>query len=118
MSFYHLCRCFYDIMHYTLREVLSHKLIAPPPPARLIKVPVSSHGSERSCACVLDVSIMPFILFYNRIFGTLSRACIFLGFITILIEHIHHRFVSQKIVISIYLEIFWSEEGNGNCSAN
>ena len=59
ISFYHLCRCFYDIMHYTLREVLSHKLIATPPPARLIKVPVSSHGSERSCACVLDVSIMP-----------------------------------------------------------
>jgi hypothetical protein len=41
MSLSHLCRCFYDIMHYTLREVLSHKLISPHPlPPRLIEVSV------------------------------------------------------------------------------
>ena len=48
---------FYDIMHYTLRDILANKPISTPP--RLIKVPVSSHENERSCVCVLDVSSMP-----------------------------------------------------------
>ena len=48
---------FHDNIHYTLREVLTHKKMSTPP--CFIKVPVSSHESEQLCARVLNVPIMP-----------------------------------------------------------
>ena len=47
----------YDIMHYTLRDVVAHKTISIP--QRFIKMAVTSQESVRSCVCVLGVSIMP-----------------------------------------------------------
>ena len=99
---------FHDEIHYTLREVLTHKTISTRP--CFIKVPVSSHESEQLCVRVLNVPIMLlYTVFFCRIFGTLSRTCFFLRFITLCIEHIHDRSVSQMIVITIYLQIFSSK---------
>jgi hypothetical protein len=46
----------HDKIHYTLREVLTHKTISTPP--CFIKVPVSSHESGQLCVRVLNVPIM------------------------------------------------------------
>ena len=95
----------HDIIHYTIREVLTYKAISTPP--RFIKVSVSSHESEQLCVRVLNVQSMPlYTVFFCKIFGTLSRTCFFLRFITLCIEHIHHRSVSQWLLLQFIFKYF------------
>ena len=95
----------HDIIHYTIREVLTYKAISTPP--RFIKVSVSSHESEQLCVRVLNVPSMPlYTVFFYRIFGTLSRTCFFLRFITLCIEHIHHRSSLKWLLLQFIFKYF------------
>ena len=95
----------HDIIHYTIREVLTYKAISTLP--RFIKVSVSSHESEQLCVRVLNVQSMPlYTVFFCKIFGTLSRTCFFLRFITLCIEHIHHRSSLKWLLLQFIFKYF------------
>ena len=52
-------------------------------PLLFIEVPVPSKKSERSCICVLEVSIMPFSTIFLFDFGIVQTMCYFLFFISL-----------------------------------
>ena len=75
-------------MHYTIREVLAHKPISTP--TRLIKVPVSSHESVRSCVCVLGVSIIPLYTVFS------------IGYLESFLEHVFF-YLLLHYLLNIYI---------------
>ena len=77
---------FHDKMHYTIREVLTHKPISTPP--SVIKVPVSSHESEQLCVRVLNVPIMP-----------LHTVFFSVGYLELFLEH---------VFFTLYYIMYWT----------
>ena len=85
-------------------EVWTHKTSSTPPPL-FIEVPVPSQESERSCFCVLGVSMLPLSMVLLLDFGTVSSVA-FLGGFHFIIENFVHTTDSSVVCLNVWRRIY------------